>query len=66
MAATSGTVASIERAIVCVRGMRVMLADDLARLYGVDVRVLNQAVKRNRARFPTDLFSNCRMAKPDS
>lgn len=47
-------VASIQTAIHHVRGSRVMLDADLARLYGVEVRVLNQAVKRNIQRFPVD------------
>jgi hypothetical protein len=37
-----------------VRGVRVMLDSDLAELYGVEARVLNQAVKRNQDRFPGD------------
>ena len=37
----------IERSILVLRGMRVMLDEDLARLYGVAVKVLNQAVRRN-------------------
>ncbi len=37
-----------------VRGVRVMLDSDLARLYGVQTRALNQAVKRNADRFPSD------------
>ena len=44
----------IARAIVLVRGQRVMLDSDLARLYGVLTKALNQAVKRNPARFPAD------------
>ena len=36
------------------RGQRVMLDSDLAALYGVETRALNQAVKRNVARFPED------------
>lgn len=36
------------------RGQRVILAADLAKIYGVHTRALNQAVKRNRARFPED------------
>jgi len=39
-----------------IRGRKVMLDKDLAVLYGVEVRVLNQAVKRNRARFPDDFM----------
>jgi hypothetical protein len=45
---------SIERSILVVRGQRVILAADLAKIYGVETRVLNQAVKRNRERFPED------------
>lgn len=37
-----------------VRGKKVMLDKDLAKLYGVETRVLNQAVKRNGSRFPED------------
>jgi ORF6N domain len=44
----------IERAILQFRGERVMLDSDLAGLYGVETRVLVQAVKRNRDRFPPD------------
>ena len=43
---------SLERRILSIRGQRVMLGADLAVLYGVSTRVLNQAVKRNRERFP--------------
>ena len=42
----------IERKIYLVRGHKVMLDSDLAELYGVEVRALNQAVKRNLTRFP--------------
>jgi hypothetical protein len=44
----------IERAIQVMRGQRVMLDSDLARLYGVLTKALNQAVKRNAERFPPD------------
>jgi hypothetical protein len=44
----------IEQLIHVIRGQRVMLDSDLARLYGVPTHVLNQAVKRNAARFPSD------------
>ncbi len=46
--------ATIERSILMLRGQRVILAAELARIYGVETRVLNQAVKRNRERFPED------------
>ncbi len=45
---------SIENIIYLVRGQRVMLDRDLARLYGVETRNLNQALKRNSDRFPED------------
>jgi hypothetical protein len=44
----------IARAIYLVRGQKVMLSQDLAALYGVPVKVLNQAVKRHASRFPKD------------
>jgi len=47
---------AVERAIHLVRGHRVMLDEDLAALYGVTVKVLNQAVKRNVERFPSDFM----------
>jgi hypothetical protein len=40
--------------IVIVRGQRAMLDSDLAKLYGVPVKAINQAVKRNVERFPSD------------
>jgi hypothetical protein len=46
----------IERRIFVLRGHRVMLDRDLAELYGVEIRVLNQAVKRNQFRFPEDFM----------
>ena len=42
----------IENLILDIRGQQVMLDRDLANLYGVDTKVLNQAVKRNIERFP--------------
>jgi hypothetical protein len=47
----------LERSIVVVRGPRVLLDDSLANLYGVETRVLVQAVKRNATRFPEDFMS---------
>ena len=46
----------IEKKIYLIRGQKVMLDRDLAELYGVETRVLNQAVKRNVTRFPTDFM----------
>ncbi|MBI5209152.1 MAG: ORF6N domain-containing protein [Elusimicrobia bacterium] len=47
---------TIEQRIYLLRGQKVMLSMDLARLYGVETRVLNQAVKRNAKRFPGDFM----------
>lgn len=46
----------IAKAILLIRGKKVMLDADLASLYGVDTRVLVQAVKRNLDRFPEDFM----------
>ena len=47
---------TIERKIFLIRGQKVMLDKDLARLYEVQTKVLNQAVKRNIERFPQDFM----------
>ena len=47
-------VAHIAQRILYLRGQQVMLSQDLAALYGVAVKALNQAVKRNASRFPSD------------
>lgn len=44
----------LEPLIVMVRGERVIVDLDLARVYGVSTKALNQAVKRNADRFPSD------------
>ena len=46
----------IESKIYLIRGKKVMLDKDLALLYGVTTKVLNQAVKRNMKRFPPDFM----------
>jgi hypothetical protein len=46
----------IEKRIFYLRGVKVMLSPDLAELYGVTAKVLNQAVTRNRERFPEDFM----------
>jgi len=46
----------LERCILLLRGEKVILDVVLARLYGVSTKVLNQAVKRNAGRFPTDFM----------
>jgi hypothetical protein len=46
----------IEKMIYVIRDQKVMLDSDLAELYGVETRVLNQSVQRNLARFPNDFM----------
>jgi hypothetical protein len=46
----------IQKSIYVIRGRKVMLDSDLAELYGVETKVLNQAVKRNIGRFPDDFM----------
>jgi len=46
----------VEQKIYLVRNHKVMLDRDLAELYGVETRVLNQAVRRNISRFPEDFM----------
>ena len=48
-----------EAMIYKVKGQNVMLDSDLAKLYGVETKVLNQAVKRNLKRFPDDFMIEC-------
>ncbi|HBL17346.1 MAG TPA: DNA-binding protein [Elusimicrobia bacterium] len=48
--------AALSRLIHRIRGRRVVLSADLARLYGVAPKALVQAVKRNRRRFPADFI----------
>ncbi|HUK81131.1 MAG TPA: ORF6N domain-containing protein [Verrucomicrobiae bacterium] len=54
MSTALARVERIERAILMLRGQKVMLDSDLAELYGVSVGRLNEAVKRNKSRFPAD------------
>jgi hypothetical protein len=46
----------IEKTILVIRGHKVIVDADLAELYGVSTKVLNQAVKRNGDRFPNDFI----------
>ena len=62
MARSKGSVSAlvpierVEQAILLIRGEKVILDADLAMLYGVTTKALNQAVKRNAARFPEDFM----------
>ena len=50
------SVATIQTRIFNIRGVHVMIDKDLSNLYGVETKVLNQAVKRNIERFPEDFM----------
>lgn len=47
---------NVEHLIYTIRGVQVMLDRDIAMLYGIETKVLNQAVKRNITRFPDDFM----------
>lgn len=53
---TAITDETVVNKIYHIRGKKVMLDRDLAEMYGVETRVLNQAVKRNEKRFPADFM----------
>ncbi len=53
----------IEKKIFLIRGQKVMLDRDLAVLYGVETRTLNQAVRRNIKRFPKDFMFQLNQAE---
>ena len=56
----------VERLIHLARGEKVLLDADLAVLYGVETRALNQAVKRNPSRFPADFMFQLTIEEADS
>jgi|SRR5579863_366994 len=58
--------ARIERTILSIRGHNVMLDSDLAEMYGVPTKVLNQAVRRNLTRFPDDFMIQLTVAEAQS
>jgi hypothetical protein len=64
--ATTFPTERIEQSIFLLRGQKVMVDDDLAELYDIPVKVLNQAVKRNRDRFPEDFMFQLTTEESDS
>lgn len=52
--------------ILMIRGQRVLLDSDLAELYGVETRSLNQAIKRNLSRFPSDFMFQLSQEESDN
>lgn len=57
------SIEKIEKTIYLIRGEKVMLDRDLAELYQVQTKALNQAVRRNLDRFPADFMFNFRRKK---
>ena len=57
---------TIRQKIQIIRGQRVILDSDLAQIYGVSTRALNQAVKRNFHRFPSDFAFQLTLKEADS
>ena len=58
-------VTEIESLIVTVREQRVILAPDLAAVYGVPTKALNQAIKRNAEKFPADFMLRLTLAEAE-
>ena len=58
-------VEAVENKILLIRGQKVMIDRDLARLYGVPTKVLNQKVKRNIEKFPADFMFILTKAEKD-
>jgi leucyl aminopeptidase len=56
----------VEQAILLIRGEKVILDADLAKLYGVSTKRLNEQVKRNRERFPVDFMFQLTIAEATS
>ena len=52
---------NVAQLVFFIRGEKVMLDADLAKLYGVTTKALNQAMRRNRARFPETSLSDSRV-----
>ena len=59
------TTEQLEPLIFAIRGHRVVLDADLARLYGVNTKRFNEAFKRNRSRFPADFAFHLSVAEFD-
>jgi hypothetical protein len=63
---TLATVANITSVIRTIRGQKVLLDSDLALIYGVSTKALNQAIKRNIKRFPPDFIFQLTREESDS
>ena len=60
------SILQIEKKIFVIRGVQVMIDRDIAELYGVETKVLNQAVKRNITRFPEEFMFQLTREEIDS
>jgi hypothetical protein len=60
------SVEGVSRTILSVRNLRVILDSDLAALYGVSTKRLNEQVKRNAARFPEDFMFRLSASKTEA
>ncbi len=58
-------ITKVEKMIFTIRSQKVMLDRDLASLYGVEVKRLNELVKRNLERFPEDFMFQCNSSELD-
>lgn len=56
---------TVNHRILLIRGQKVIIDSDLAEMYGVSTKVLNQAVKRNVERFPSDFMFQLSKAEKD-
>ena len=56
----------IENVILHCRGQKIILDTDLAHIYGVTTKVLNQAVQRNKERFPSDFLFRLKEQEAES
>ncbi len=63
---STNVIEQIEEMIYVIRGQRVMLDSDLAEVYQIETRVLNQALKRNLKRFPADFMFQLNEVEVDS
>ena len=59
------TAGGLEGRILLLRGLRVMLDTDLAEIYGVPTKRLNEQVRRNRSRFPSDFMFQLTLAEKE-
>lgn len=62
----SNQIATITSVIRTIRGQKVILDFDLAKIYGIETRALNQAVRRNVKRFPPDFLFQLNVEEVDS